>query len=184
VVDAAHLERASARSPPLGTRGSGRAGCADPARTRCAHTHSFVTPGALRDFLNRQQRRHPGQAAATGSGQGNSRRLGRACLESLADERGVPWQVEVIAIDGTKVHANASQHAARDYEQIAREILEEAGCVDAEEDEQFGDKRGMSYRLSSRPRGGVGDGCARPSAGWMTSALRRLGRFRGRARSG
>ena len=35
-------------------------------------------------------------------------------------------QVGVIAIDGTKVHANASQHATRDYEQIAREILEEA----------------------------------------------------------
>src|SRR5580704_12345994 len=36
----------------------------------------------------------------------------------------------VIAIDGTKVHASASQHAARDYEQIAKEILEEAGATD------------------------------------------------------
>jgi len=34
-------------------------------------------------------------------------------------------KVGVIAIDGTKVHANASQHANRDYEQLAREILEE-----------------------------------------------------------
>src|SRR5918995_5730415 len=50
--------------------------------------------------------------------------------------------VGVIAIDGTKVHANASQHATRDYEQIAREILEEAGRVDAEEDERFGARRG------------------------------------------
>src|SRR5215213_11697295 len=33
--------------------------------------------------------------------------------------------VDVVAIDGTKVHANASQHATRDYEQIAREILEQ-----------------------------------------------------------
>ena len=32
-------------------------------------------------------------------------------------------KVGVIAIDGTKVHANASQHSNRDYEQIAREIL-------------------------------------------------------------
>ena len=32
--------------------------------------------------------------------------------------------VEVIAVDGTKVHANASQHANRDYERLAREILE------------------------------------------------------------
>ena len=29
-------------------------------------------------------------------------------------------EVGVVAIDGTKVHANASQHATRDYEQIAR----------------------------------------------------------------
>src|SRR5919205_2600580 len=33
-------------------------------------------------------------------------------------------RVGVIAVDGTKVHANASHHATRDYEQIAREILE------------------------------------------------------------
>ena len=51
-------------------------------------------------------------------------------------------RVEVIAVDGTKVHANASQHATRDYEQIAREILEEAADVDAREDEQFGERRG------------------------------------------
>src|SRR5829696_8302999 len=39
-------------------------------------------------------------------------------------------KVGVIAIDGTKVHANASQHANRDYEQLAREILDEAAEVD------------------------------------------------------
>jgi transposase len=33
-------------------------------------------------------------------------------------------QAEVVAVDGTKVHANASQHANRDYEHLAREILE------------------------------------------------------------
>jgi len=35
-------------------------------------------------------------------------------------------KVGVIATDGTKVHANASHHADRDYEQIAKEILAEA----------------------------------------------------------
>jgi hypothetical protein len=40
------------------------------------------------------------------------------------------------------VHANASQHANRDYEQIAREILEEAAETDRLEDERFGDRRG------------------------------------------
>jgi transposase len=37
-------------------------------------------------------------------------------------------RVGVIAVDGTKLHANASNHASRDYEQIAREILEEAAA--------------------------------------------------------
>ena len=30
--------------------------------------------------------------------------------------------VEVLAVDGTKVHANASERATRDYEQLAREM--------------------------------------------------------------
>jgi hypothetical protein len=48
----------------------------------------------------------------------------------------------VLAVDGTKVHANASHHANRDYEQLAREILEEAAETDRREDELYGDKRG------------------------------------------
>jgi transposase len=40
-------------------------------------------------------------------------------------------RVGVVAVDGTKVHANASHHATRDYEQIAREILEHADAIDA-----------------------------------------------------
>src|SRR5215217_6421370 len=51
-------------------------------------------------------------------------------------------RVGVIAVDGTKVAANAAPQATRDYEQIAREILAEADAVDAAEDEQFGDARG------------------------------------------
>ncbi len=50
--------------------------------------------------------------------------------------------VEVLAVDGTKVHANASERATRDYRQLAEEILREAGEVDAAEDEQFCDHRG------------------------------------------
>jgi hypothetical protein len=38
-------------------------------------------------------------------------------------------------VDGTKLAALASNHANRGYEQIAREILAEAGCSDAAEDE-------------------------------------------------
>jgi AraC-like DNA-binding protein len=47
-----------------------------------------------------------------------------------------------VGIDGTKVQANASRDATRDYEQIAREILEEAKAVDAAEDELYGEARG------------------------------------------
>ena len=51
-------------------------------------------------------------------------------------------RVGVIAVDGTKVAANAAPQATRDYERIAREILEDAAAVDAEEDARFGDACG------------------------------------------
>src|SRR3954452_4223369 len=50
-------------------------------------------------------------------------------------------RVGVIAVADTKVHATAAPQATRDYEQIARELLEEAAVVDAEE-ERFGAARG------------------------------------------
>jgi transposase len=50
--------------------------------------------------------------------------------------------VAVLAVDGTKVHANASQHQNVDYDQIAREILAEADEIDRVEDERFGERRG------------------------------------------
>ena len=50
--------------------------------------------------------------------------------------------VGTIALDGTRILANAADRANRAYTQLAREILEEAARVDAEEDERFGDARG------------------------------------------
>ena len=50
--------------------------------------------------------------------------------------------VSVIAVDGTKLAAAASDGAIRSYEQIAAEILAEAGRIDAAEDEIHGDARG------------------------------------------
>jgi transposase len=75
-------------------------------------------------------------------------------------------KVGVIAIDGTKVHANASQHAARDYEQIAKEILEEAAETDRLEDERYGEKRGdeLPPELSTE----------QGRRGWLREAKRRL----------
>src|SRR4051794_14482078 len=66
-------------------------------------------------------------------------------------------RVGVVAVDGTKVHANASHHATRDYEQIAREILEHADAIDAEEDERL---RGGARRRAARGDRDAG----RPSA--------------------
>jgi transposase len=51
-------------------------------------------------------------------------------------------RVGVVAVDGTKIAAAATHHATRSYEQIAREILEEAGRIDAAEDELYGEARG------------------------------------------
>jgi len=50
--------------------------------------------------------------------------------------------VGTLALDGTRIRANAADRQNRTYEQVAKEILEEAAAVDAAEDEKFGDKRG------------------------------------------
>jgi transposase len=48
----------------------------------------------------------------------------------------------VVAIDGTKLHANASRDSNVDYERIAREIIAETITADEAEDERHGDARG------------------------------------------
>jgi len=48
----------------------------------------------------------------------------------------------VVAIDGTKMEANASAWSNRTRRQIADEILDEAEATDSAEDAQFGDRRG------------------------------------------
>src|SRR5215203_5413835 len=62
--------------------------------------------------------------------------------------------VGVVAIDGTKMAANASSDANRDFGQIAREILAEAAVIDAREDELFGDQRGDELPEQLRTREG------------------------------
>jgi transposase len=60
---------------------------------------------------------------------------------SLCKEAGLV-KVGVIAIDGTKIAANASLDANHGYERIVREILDEAAENDRLEDELYGDARG------------------------------------------
>jgi transposase len=63
-------------------------------------------------------------------------------------------EVGVIAIDGTKVSANASMDANQSYERIVREILAEAAETDRREDELFGDARGDELPEQLRTREG------------------------------
>jgi transposase len=74
--------------------------------------------------------------------------------------------VGVIAVDGTKVHANASRDENVDYEQLAREILEEAKAVDATEDELYGQTRGDELP----PEFATAQG----RRGWLREAKQRL----------
>ena len=40
-------------------------------------------------------------------------------------------QIGLVAVNGTKIHGNASREANRSYERIASEILQEAAAADA-----------------------------------------------------
>ena len=62
--------------------------------------------------------------------------------------------VGVVSIDGTKMSANASMNANRDYSQIARAILREAAEIDQREDELYGDARGDELPEQLRTREG------------------------------
>jgi transposase len=72
---------------------------------------------------------------------------------SLCKQAGLV-KVGVIAIDGTKVHANASHHCNLDYEQLAKEILKEASEIDAAEDELYGEACGDELPEHLRTREG------------------------------
>jgi hypothetical protein len=62
--------------------------------------------------------------------------------------------VGVVAIDGTKIVANASMDANREFGQIAREILAEAAEIDRREDELYGSERGDGLPEHLRTREG------------------------------
>jgi len=78
---------------------------------------------------------------------------------ALCAEAGLA-SVGVIAIDGTKIAANANRDRTVDYEQIAREIVEEAIATDNAENEQFGERRGMSWDPMFRLVRAAATGCA------------------------
>jgi transposase len=59
----------------------------------------------------------------------------------------------LVAIDGTKMAADASRAANRTAEQLAKEILDEAAAVDAAEDELHGDASGSELPEGWAPTG-------------------------------
>jgi transposase len=72
----------------------------------------------------------------------------------------------VIAVDGSKFRAAASDAAISDYEAIAAEVLAEAERVDAAEDERYGAARGDELPGQLAGRGG--------RRAWLRDAKRRL----------
>src|SRR5439155_26408114 len=75
-------------------------------------------------------------------------------------------KVGVIAVDGTKVQANASRNENLDYEQLAREIVQEALATDAAEDELYGEARGDELPAEFSTEQG--------RRGWLREAKQRL----------
>ena len=57
----------------------------------------------------------------------------------------------LLAIDGTKMAANASPDANRTAEQLAKEILDEAAAVDAVEDDEHGEASGAELPEAMAP---------------------------------
>ena len=80
--------------------------------------------------------------------------------------------VGTVAVDGTRIAANASKAQTVDYEKLARKILEEAAEIDAAEDELYGDKRGDELPEQLRPVGAARNGCARRNASSRRSGPR------------
>jgi transposase len=72
----------------------------------------------------------------------------------------------LIAVDGSKFAAAASDSAIRSYEEIAAEVLAEAAEIDAAEDERFGEARGDELPEHLSTRGG--------RRAWLREAKQRL----------
>jgi hypothetical protein len=78
--------------------------------------------------------------------------------------------VALVAIDGTKMAANASSDANRDFGQIPREILAEAAEIDAREDGVYGEQRGDELPEQLRTREERRRALPGPSGAWPADA--------------
>lgn len=100
---------------------------------------------------------------------------------SLCARSGVV-QVGTIAVDGTKIHANASRSQNRTYADLAREIMAEADAIDAAEDAKFGDRRGDELPPEMASASRAAQGCASSRTSSTPSAKRASRSSRQRAK--
>jgi len=75
-------------------------------------------------------------------------------------------QAGVLAVDGSKLRAAAADGAIQGYEEIAAEVLAEAGRIDAAEDERYGEARGDELPEGLRTANG--------RRAWLREAKKRL----------
>lgn len=78
--------------------------------------------------------------------------------------------VGLVAVDGTKVHADASHHANRDYEQIAARSLPRPTLSTPRRTSSSVTGAATSCRLSCRRAAGARSGCARAASALRPSA--------------
>ena len=117
---------------------------------RAALPRGHRLPRADREPAARPRHDLPLSAAARASAGGTVRRVLRLCAEAGL------LRVGVVALDGTKLRANASRERNRtdaELEAEVRRILAEAERVDAAEHARFGDARGDELPAGFRDRG-------------------------------
>jgi len=94
----------------------------------------------------------------------------------LCQEAGLV-KLGIVALDGSKVAANAALDANRSYEDIEKEVrqmLADASQVDAEEDALFGpERRGDELPEGLGRRVDVWSACRKPRPGWSGSQPRK-----------
>src|SRR5215210_3232427 len=95
-----------------------------------------------------------------------------------------PATVEVLAIDGTKVAANASRDRTMDFDQLAKTIVAEQIATDAAEDDRLGPARGDELPPELAQSKGRVVWLREAKRRSMSSALPRRGRSRGHDPSG
>jgi transposase len=89
-----------------------------------------------------------------------------ALFSQVLGLRAQAGRVGVIAVDGSKFRAAASDAAIRSYEEVTAEVLAEAAEIDAAEDERFGEARGDELPEHLSTRGG--------RRAWLREAKQRL----------